>query len=128
MVGTRIMELFTVLFTKINMASVIGEKIIVPIGCSCITQFQLDFFYSYKKYNSQIFDWNLFTPDSLISILESSFESLVKASENIRFYRPGIVKPDNLNGYYWWQFLEYSQHKFLYSYKCSNDSKNSIEV
>ena len=37
--------------------------------------------------NSQIFDWSLFTPDSLISILDSNFESLVNALENIRFFR-----------------------------------------
>ena len=88
------------------MASVIGDKIIVPIGCSCITQFQLNFFYSHQKYNSQIFDWTLFTPDSLISILDSNFESLLKALENIRFFRPGIVKAGNLPGYYWWHVNE----------------------
>lgn len=84
------------------MATDTKKHYIVPIGCSCITQFQLNFAYTEKQYVSQIFDWNLFTPDSLINILESNFESLANASENIQIHLPGIVKAGNLPGYYWW--------------------------
>lgn len=86
----------------------------VPIGCSCINQFQLDFRFGKVGYDSQLFDWNIVTPDSTIQIINSIGSPFVNSIDDLSLHSNKILKSNTLPGFYWWHMEHFINKDFSF--------------
>ncbi len=97
------------------MASLTQSHYIVPIGCSCINQFQLNFKFGQSSYDSQLFDWNIITPHSTIEIFKSKGLTFVNSLNDLSLHSECILKSERLPGFYWWHMNQFVQGNIHYS-------------
>jgi hypothetical protein len=79
----------------------------VPIGCSCINQFQLDFRFGKLNYESQLFDWSIVTPDSTIKIIDSKNKPFINSITDLSLHSSKILRSESLPGFYWWHMKRF---------------------
>jgi len=83
------------------MATIVDKVIYLPIGCSCINQFQLNFRFGVAGYDSQLFDWSITTPDSTIDILREK-KLFINDLNEIEFLSINIPYSERMPGYFIW--------------------------
>lgn len=83
------------------MATNVDKFIYLPIGCSCINQFQLNFRFGTSGYTSQLFDWAIATPDSTAKILREK-GPFIDTLDNLEFLSPNIPYSTRMPGYFFW--------------------------
>lgn len=83
------------------MATVVDNVVYLPIGCSCINQFQLNFCFENKHYDSQLFDWSITTPDATIAILRDK-KTFINGLDDIEFLSANIPFSRLMPGYFIW--------------------------
>ena len=90
----------------------VEQKHIIPIGCSCINQYQLDFYFG-RKYpqptrplkRSSIFDWNVTTPESTIQFFQFVQAGNIKSimcDRNNYTIEKGRLKNTAFECFYFW--------------------------
>ena len=85
------------------------QKHIIPIGCSCINQHQIDFYFGRRDprppKHSSIFDWNVTTPESTIQFFEfvqaGSIRSIMSDRKNYTIEK-GRLKNTAFECFYFW--------------------------
>ncbi len=50
----------------------LDDKAIIPIGCSCINQFQIEFYFGKERCSGLPFQWTIATPRTSVEILEAA--------------------------------------------------------
>ncbi|PTW59142.1 hypothetical protein C8N35_108179 [Breoghania corrubedonensis] len=50
----------------------LDDTTIIPIGCSCINQFQIDFFFGKERSRGSLFQWSITTPRATVEVLEQA--------------------------------------------------------
>ena len=91
------------------MAALFGHRLVLPIGCSCITQFQLQG--STRLLASQmpgyVFDWAVATPDSTVSVLDRQ-TPFVQEDADVELVNDR-VRSRAIPGFYFWHIKHYLQ-------------------
>lgn len=85
------------------------QKHIIPIGCSCINQHQIDFYFGRRESRppkrSSIFDWNVTTPESTIQFFEfvqtGNIRSIMSDRNNYTIEK-GRLKNTAFECFYFW--------------------------
>jgi hypothetical protein len=94
------------------MATIVNDVIYLPIGCSCINQFQLDFRFGRARSDSQIFDWSITTPDATIAILREK-NAFITEFDDIKFVSPNILFSRAMPGYFIWHLNKILPREYL---------------
>jgi len=97
----------------------------IPLGCSCISQFQLNSHFGEHSYVSQLFDWNIVTPDALVQIFDSRFAELREAVNSLAMHGPSILKANSLPGFYWWHADKLLGKQELLMFNTINEFENA---
>ena len=84
------------------MAAFIGNRLVLPIGCSCIAQFQLQLSPRLEsaRLDAQLFDWAITKPDATAGLL-SRPRPVVEALEDLEVVH-GRVRARSEPGLYFW--------------------------
>jgi hypothetical protein len=84
------------------MAAFFGERLVLPIGCSCVAQFQLQLSPRLRsaRLDAQLFDWAITTPDATASLLAQP-GPVVEALDELELVH-GRVRARRQRGLYFW--------------------------
>jgi hypothetical protein len=81
------------------------RKIIIPIGCSCINQFQIDFYFGNSNLIGSLFDWNVTTPGTTVQVMRciqaGAAHSLFEDRSHYEL-ESGYLKHAFFEGLYFW--------------------------
>ena len=81
------------------------DKTIIPIGCSCINQFQIDFFFGKERCIGSLFQWIIATPRTTVEVLESAragtLEGLLADRDQLEM-DGAHMRNRNFHGLYLW--------------------------
>jgi len=97
------------------MATLTQSSYIIPIGCSCINQLQLNFKYGTSGYDSHLFDFNIVTPDSTIEIFKSKGQPFLNSINDLSLHSSQILSSKKLPGFYWWHMEQFIGKEFYAS-------------
>ena len=95
---------------RLSLMIVFEHKNIIPIGCSCINQFQIQYYFAdldpEKKLPVSIFDWNIVTPDSTIKFLkmlrDKEIKSVMCDINNYQVTKAGLLRNTVFEAFYFW--------------------------
>ena len=83
------------------MGTRIGKKVFIPIGVSCITQFQLNKIFGEVFYESMLFDWNITTPDGTFKILNDFNQFAQDGVDDLSVNINSTVYNEKYHFWYW---------------------------
>lgn len=83
----------------------LDDEVIVPIGCSCINRFQLEYFFGPERCRGSLFQWTIATPRATCQVLEhAAAGTLTTAFAEPRQFEldAGHLRHRGLDGLYFW--------------------------
>ena len=83
----------------------LDDKAIIPIGCSCINQFQIEFHFGKERCRGSLFQWTIATPRSTVEVLEHAKAGTLGAlsGDRSQFELDGThLRNRNFDGFYHW--------------------------
>lgn len=91
------------------MAALFGRQLVLPIGCSCITQFQLQGSTRLRATSmpGYVFDWAITTPDSTVMVLDRQ-TAFVERESDLELVGDR-VRSRAIPGFYFWHIKHHLQ-------------------
>jgi hypothetical protein len=91
------------------MAALFGHQLVLPIGCSCITQFQLEGStrLAASSLPGYVFDWAIATPDSTVAVLDRR-TPFVEGESDLELVGDR-VRSKAIPGFYFWHIKHHLQ-------------------
>lgn len=83
----------------------LGDRTIIPIGCSCINQFQTGFFFGEERCRGSLFQWTITTPRTTVEVLDYARAGTLAAlfADKAQFEMDGAhMRNRNFDGFYHW--------------------------